>query len=249
METIAYLANDNMAEATGVQLGDYPAAGADHHHHEAEAPASPPPKAGLKKYYMEYTTSRSNARLRLGSMTGPVEYYLQTKITLKAPQILLRRGDHKKAPVVAFCKLQNLSRHGLLGRGDCEQQAPEQLVWEELHRDKNVLRRSDYQFGTAEGSPSGARAEFSWRKDRGKINRTVFDCVDERGNTVARMLSGGAFNFNRAGDIDVAEGLSQGLEEYLVVSAAAIWAYEALAYQSLLQGFEKEEKDRGKKKD
>lgn len=244
-----------MAEATGFETSHHhPAKTTDQHQQELETfpSSSDQPRAGFKKYYMEYTTSRLNARLHLGSMAGIVEYYLHTSLTITAPQLLLRRGDNKQAPVVAFCKFQNLSRHSVLGRGDYEKQPAEELVWEDLHREKNILRRSDYSFGTSDGPAAGAagngRAQYSWRKDRERLNRTVYDCVDEGGNVVARMASGGAFNWKRAGDIEIVEGLGTQLEEWLIIGATAIWAYESLAYQSLLQGFENDKDDKKKKK-
>lgn len=192
---------------------------------------------GFKKYHMRYTTSRTNVRMHLNSPSAPATYYLETQVSLKSPQLLLRRGGEKTGPVVNFGKLQNTSRHALLGKGDCQKQPEEQLVWEELRREKNVFRRSDYQFGTSEGSPTGGRAEFFWRKEREKVLKTVYDCVDEDGRVVARMLSGGAFNWKRAGEIDIRDGLDQGLEEFLLISALTIWIIEAFAYQSLLSGF------------
>ncbi|RYP80974.1 hypothetical protein DL769_002191 [Monosporascus sp. CRB-8-3] len=195
---------------------------------------------GFKKYHMRYTTSRMNVRMHLNSPSAPATYYLQTRVTLKSPQLLLRRGGEKTSPVVSFGRLQNTSRHALLGKGDCQKQPEELLVWEELRREKNVFRRSDYQFGTSEGSRTGGRAEFFWRKDREKVLMTVYDCVDEDGRVVASMRSGGAFNWKRAGEIDIRDGLDQGLEEFLLISALTIWIYEAFAYQSLLQGFSKE---------
>ncbi len=208
-----------------------------HERHELES-SEPAARTGFRKYVMQYTTSRLNCRLHVGSMAGPVAYYLHTRVAVRAPQLLLRRGDAKTAPVAAFCRLQTTSRHALVGRGDCEAQPERELVWEELRRDRNSLHRSDYQFGTSEGGGGRAgRAEFAWRKDRARLNRTVYDCVDEDGNVVARMLSGGAFNWRRGGDVEILEGLPQGLEEFLLITAIGIWAYEALSYQSLLQGF------------
>ncbi|RYP41451.1 hypothetical protein DL767_001089 [Monosporascus sp. MG133] len=192
---------------------------------------------GFKKYHMRYSTSRMNVWMHLNSPSAPATYYLDTRVSLKSPQLLLRRGGEKTSPVVSFGKLQNTSRHALLGRGDCQKQPEQQLVWEELRREKNVFRRSDYQFGTSEGSRTGGRAEFFWRKDREKVLKTVYDCVDEDGRVVARLLSGGAFNWKRAGEIDIRDGLDEGLEEFLLISALTIWVIEAFAYQSLFQGF------------
>ncbi|RYO95617.1 hypothetical protein DL764_007639 [Monosporascus ibericus] len=192
---------------------------------------------GFRKYHMRYTTSRMNVRMHLNSPSAPATYYLETQVSLKLPQLLLRRGGEKTGPIVSFGKLKNTSRHALLGKGDCQKQLEEQLGWEELQREKNMLRRSDYQFGTSEGSRAGRRAEFFWRKDREKVLKTVYDCVDEDGRVVARMLSGGAFNWKRAGEIDIRDGLDQGLEEFLLISALTIWFIEAFAYQSFFQGF------------
>ncbi|RYP32010.1 hypothetical protein DL767_005455 [Monosporascus sp. MG133] len=208
-----------------------------------------PAKSGLKKYHLYYTTSRLDARLHLGSSTSPATYYFETHMSLTSPQLLLRRGDSKSAPMVNFGQLRTTSRHMLLGRGDyhalVQAGKQHQITWEELRRDKNTLRRSDYRFSTAEGGGGGGgsgtgrrRAEYRWRKDRGKALKTVYDCLDEDGRVVARLLSGGAFNWKKGGEIDVLEGVDEGLEGYLIMSALAIWVMEAFQYQSLLQGYE-----------
>ncbi|KAH9909285.1 hypothetical protein F4778DRAFT_716083 [Xylariomycetidae sp. FL2044] len=209
----------------------------------------PPAPAGFKKYLMYYTTSRMHCRLHLGSKSSPPAYYLETNISLTNPQLLLRRGDSKQAPMVAFCKMPALSWSLLLGKGDYKTQA--KPVWEELSREKNSLHRSDYLLATAEGSvgggETGEKTKYRWRKDKSKKLKTVYECVAEGdGRVVARMFSGGALNFNKGGEIEVVEGLSQGLEETLLMSASSIWAVEALKYQSILQGFEK---GKGEKKD
>jgi len=193
---------------------------------------------GFKKYNMYYTTSRLDVRLHLGPSTTPAIYYAESRLRLGSPQLLLRRGDAKTAPTTNFAKFRLTSRHILLGKGDYTNQSSDQIAWEELHREKNLMRRSDYHFGTTEGSATGERATFTWHKDMGKTLKTVYDCVEDGGRVVARLLSGGALNARKGGEIDVIEGLDQGLEEYLIMSAVAIWAMEALDYQSLLQGFE-----------
>ncbi|RYP46501.1 hypothetical protein DL768_007297 [Monosporascus sp. mg162] len=210
-----------------------------------------PAKSGLKKYHLYYTTSRLDARLHLGSSASPATYYFETHMSLASPQLLLRRGDSKSAPMVNFARLRPTSRHMLLGRGDyhalVQAGKQHQIAWEELRRDKNILRRSDYRFSTDEGGGGGSetgrrRAEYRWCKNKEKALKTVYDCVDEDGRVVARLLSGGVFNWKKGGEIDVLEGVDEGLEGYLIMSALAIWVMEAFEYQSLLQGYENSSK-------
>ena len=130
----------------------------------------------------------------------------------------------------------------LIAKGAYSKEADDagQIAWDELLRDKNPLRRSDYHFSTSVGDTSemgNIKKIFCWRKNKEKILCTVYECVDEDGNIVARLFSGGAFNWKKGGEFDIAEGLNQDLEEYLIMSSLAIWAMEALNYQSLLSGF------------
>ncbi|RYP80647.1 hypothetical protein DL770_006137 [Monosporascus sp. CRB-9-2] len=205
-----------------------------------------PAKSSLKKYHLYYTASRLDAGLHLGSSASPATYYFETHMSLTSPQLLLRGGDSKSAPMVNFARLRTTSRHILLGGGDyhalVQARKQHQIAWEELRRDKNMLRRSDYRFSTAKGSGGGSgtgcrRAEYRWCKDRGKALKTVYDSLDEDGRIVARLLSGGVFNWKKGGEIDVLEGVDEGLEGYLIMSALAIWVMEAFEYQSLLQGY------------
>jgi hypothetical protein len=201
-----------------------------------------PAVTGFKKYLMYFTVSRFNARLHPSSKMNPATYYFETSISQSAPQFLLRRGDSKMAPMVNFLKLRNSSRHALLGKGDFTKQPEEQLIWEELRREKNLMHSSDYQFGTAEGSVTGRRAEFYWRKNKVARLKTVYDCLDENGRVVARLFSGGAFNWRKGAEIEVLERLDQGLEGLLIMSALAIWASEGRGFRSLVSGFSSRDK-------
>ncbi len=208
-------------------------ASADQNVHNIVEPAV----TGFKKYLMYFTVSRFNARLHLGSKMNPATYYFETSVSQSAPQFLLRRGDSKMAPMVNFVKLSNSSRHALLGKGDFTKQPEEQPVFEELRRDQNLVHRSDYQFGTTEGSVTGRRAEFYWRKNKEARLKTVYDCLDENGRVVAKFFSGGALNWRKGAEIEVLEGLDQGLEGFLIMSALAIWASEGRGFRSLFSGF------------
>ena len=131
----------------------------------------------------------------------------------------------------------------LLGKGDCQKDLEEQLIWEELKRDENLLHRSDYCFSTAVGNQTGQRAEFRWRKDKKQVGSTVYDCLDGDGKIVAKMASGGALNWKKGGEIHVLEEegvVDQGLEEMLLISGLAIWTNEAFQYRSLIKGSTKE---------
>ncbi|KAI1339654.1 hypothetical protein F5Y15DRAFT_381615 [Xylariaceae sp. FL0016] len=203
------------------------------------APVYEPMRPGFKKYLLYYTTSRLNVTLHLGSSSNPATYYCETQLKLKSPQLLLRRGDAKTSPMVSFARLQTTSRHMLLGKGDYNALSKDEIAWEELHREKNALKCSDYTFSTKVGGGAGGTAAFRWRKDTSKTWSTVYDCVDERERVVARLFSGGMFNFKKGGEVDVVvEGLSQDLEECLLMSSLAIWSFEALDYHSILQGYE-----------
>lgn len=188
-----------------------------------------------KIYDIYYTTSRTNAKLHLRSTSsshqsssGPCLYCMESVLlTASKPQIQLRRGDSKSAPMVACARIQKTSRHVLLGCGDYEKGAEGNLVWEEMRREHNVLRRSDYEFGTSIGSSSGPRRTYSWQRDRGKWAKTVYECVNDAGQVVAGLLSGGMFNWRKGGEIRVASGLDTKLEEILLLSALVVWVKEA----------------------
>ncbi|KAK3173418.1 hypothetical protein OEA41_006747 [Lepraria neglecta] len=203
---------------------------------------SEPASEAMTKYNMYYTASRLNLTLHDGPPSTPAIYYMESDCSLSKLLLLLRRGDAKTSPMVAFAKLPLTSRHMQIGKGDCGKDAGDQIVWEELHREKNLLFRSDYHFGTSEGDESGKRAEFDWRKNQKKLGKTVYDCLDRGGRTVAKMFSGGGLNWKKGGEVEVLEELDEGLKEVLIVSALAIWAMEGLNYKSLFQGFSSEDK-------
>ena len=198
-----------------------------------------PASEGMIKYNMYYTTSRLNVTLHEGDSSTPATYYLESDCSLIKCLLFLRHGNAKASPMTSFAKISMTSRHIQMGKGDYYQRkAKDQIAWEELHREKNTLRRSDYQFSTAEGSEElGKREEFDWRKDREKCAKTVYDCLDRSGRTVARLFSGGALNWKKGGEIEVLEGLDEQLREMVLLSALAIWFQEALLYQSWLKGY------------
>ncbi|KAK7973012.1 hypothetical protein PG988_007146 [Apiospora saccharicola] len=206
----------------------------------------------LRKYNMYYTTSRLSTMLHRGKRPDtPAEYYMQSDILAMGskPQLLLRRQqptspDKKDGPVVAWGRLKLFtSRHCTIGLGD-----PNATNTKEggikLHRDKNWMHRSDWRFTTPIGSSEedgGKAVEYVWRKDMTKYGTTIYKCVATGGDAskiYARLLSGGGLNGKKGGEIMVREGLGGGLEELLLVSGQTIWAWEALDYQSLRQGYD-----------
>ena len=182
----------------------------------------------MKTYYMYYTTSRTNVKLRLGSSSGPCIYYGETSFltTMTKPQIQLRSGDSKSAPMVAFAKVHYTSRHMQLGTGDYQRDPEESLVWEEMRREKFMLQRSDYEFDYTSAAGHGSKRTYGWRVEKHYM-KTVYECVDDAGQVVARLRSGGMYNWSKGGEIDVADGLETRLEHLLVVGAVAIFTAEA----------------------
>ncbi|KAL8879081.1 MAG: hypothetical protein Q9192_008309 [Flavoplaca navasiana] len=194
----------------------------------------------MTKYHMYYTTSRMNVTLHKGDASTPALFYVQINCSLTKAHVCLRRGNTKTSPMVAFAKVFMTSRHMQLGKGDYhrQQQTDNQIALDDLRRAKNLFCRSDYQFSTAQGSDNlDKKAEFDWRKDRSKIAKTAYECRDSSGRTVAKMFSGGAFNWSKGGEIEVADDLDEELTEMMLMSALAIWFMEALAYQSILRGY------------
>lgn len=139
--------------------------------------------------------------------------------------------------MINFAKYQPLSRNVQLGKGDYTKRPKSQLASEQLRRDKNFLRRSDYHFTTAEGSRTGDKTTLCWCKNKQKLARTIYNCVDEDGEVVARLFGGGMINVAKAAEVDILMGLEQGLEEFLLMSALAVWAMEAMALRSILPGY------------
>ncbi len=196
--------------------------------HQQSSPDSLPsnftPSSEMKTYNMYYTTSRTNVRLHLGSSSSPCVYYGEGSLLTVKPQIRLRSGDSKSAPMVAVAKIHLTSRHILLGTGDYQKDSEDSFVWEEMRREKTRLQRSDYEFDTSVGL--GPRRTYSWRVDH-HMTKTAYRCVDDAGQVVANMRSGGMCDWRKGGELDVAEGLEKEFEELLVVSALAIWMAEA----------------------
>lgn len=195
----------------------------------------------IKTYNVYYTTSRLNAKLHLGSASGPCDYYAESKLLTTRPSFLLRVGNSKSAPVVASAKLAYLDRNILLGCSDSQSNtSPVDLTWEVMRRKHNRLVRSDYDFETSIGaSMPGKRTRYKWQVTNEKLEhyfKTLYCCFDDQGRVVASMRSGGMTNFRKGGEIDIAQSLDKGLEYLLVVSAMAIWAAEA--GWSVFQGYE-----------
>ena len=190
----------------------------------------------MKTYTMYYTTSRTNVTLHLGlssSSTKPVYYgegCCLGWITHK-PQILLRAGDSKSSPIVAAARLHVTSRNIQLGLGD----PAGSIVWEDMRREKLRLVRSDYEFDTSHGDEKGVKRSYSWAREKVSM-RTVYKCVDDAGAVVASMSSGGMFNWQKGGEIEVAEGIEKPFEEMLILSALSIFYAEA--GWSTLKGYE-----------
>lgn len=135
--------------------------------------------------------------------------------------------------MVAFAKIHLTSRHILIGSGDYEKDPEDKLVWEELHREQNILHRGDYEFSVS--NSSGVRRGYRWRRDRKKFGRTIYTCEDEEGLIVAYLFSGGFLNWKKGGEFQIAESLGKELGELILVSALAIWVWEAGG--SVLQGY------------
>lgn len=187
-------------------------------------PPHPTPSSAMKTYNMYYTLSRSNVKLHLGSSSTPCIYYGESTFLTTQPQLRLRSGDSKHAPVVAIAKVHWISRHILLGCGNYNEETERSLVWEEMRREKLRLLRSDYEFDTSVGL--GPRKTYGWRVAK-YWTKTVYRCVDDEGRQVASLLSGGFLCWSKGGEIEIAEGLDKRLEELLIVSALAIWVAEA----------------------
>lgn len=205
-------------------------------------PAHQPELGAMIRYDVFYTTSRMHARLHKSSQPGSAVYYVESKLFTFQPWFYLRKGDAKTSPMVAFVKFFLLSRHMLVGRGDCQRDPEGELVWEKLEREKDLLSRSDYHFSTAQGSPDGRLTRITWRKDRSESLKTVYHCVDEGGRRIASLWSGGILNWKKAGEVEVAESLDEGLTEILLATALGIWMMEYCNYKSLVRGYKKEEK-------
>ncbi|RYP21389.1 hypothetical protein DL765_002290 [Monosporascus sp. GIB2] len=199
---------------------------------------SKPAKIAFKKAIMFYTVAYFNGYIHTVWSQNHASYFFQWRSwSLSSPQLILRRGGSRKGPMINFAKYHHLSRTIQLGKGDYTKQPKSQLAWEEMRREKNFLRRSDYHFTTAEGSKTGDKMTFRWRKNKQKSLRTVYNCVDEDGREVARLFSGGVVNVAKAAEIDLLLGLEQGLEEFLLMSALAVWAMETMWLRSILPGY------------
>lgn len=107
------------------------------------------------------------------------------------------------------------------------------MVWEEMRREKSRVKRSNYEFGSSiEGGP---RRQYTWKLENHSIVKTMYQCVNDNGQVVAKMLSGGMLNWSKGGEIEIAEGLEKKLEELLIISALALWVAEA--GWSVLKGY------------
>lgn len=183
----------------------------------------------MKTYTLYYTFSRLNVTFHRSSSSSPAEpavYYGEYAclgyVTNK-PQIILRHGSTKNAPIVAAAKMHTVSRDIQLCLGDYERG---DVVWEDMRRDKTRLLRGDYTFSAAVESVGGSRRTYTWKHAK-KMGRTVYECVDNDGAVVATFASGGMLNWKKAGVIEVAEDVDGAIETLLLVGATAIFVAEA----------------------
>lgn len=196
----------------------------------------------LRTFNMYYTTSRLNVTIHEGDSSSRPLYYLESKVFTTSPGLYLRRGGKKSDPMVAFVKARWMSRQMILGLGDCTAHNGEGAqAWETMSREKNNFRRSDYHVAVL-GTDGGVARLLTWQKDRSKLWKTVYTCVDESGQVVGKLRSGGMFNMNKGGEIDLSETLGESDTELLLAAAGGIWGLEAMNYQSILGGFGKKDK-------
>lgn len=125
----------------------------------------------------------------------------------------------------------------LLASGDPEGDAPDKIQWEEMRREKMLLKCSDYEFSSSVGTEG--RQNYSWQRES-RVAKNCYNCIDANGKVIARMLSGGFFNWSKGGEIHIAPGLDKKLSELCIVAATIIWVWEAGG--SVTQGYGKEHK-------
>lgn len=186
----------------------------------------------MKAYKLYYTLSRLNITYHLSSSSSAetANYYGESHwagFVTGRPQLILRLGDAKTSPIIAAAKLNKTSKDIQLCLGDYENDDEGKVVWEDMRRDKTRLLRGDYTISTSLGSVDGVRRTYNWRRDAEKAVRTVYNCVNDKGEVMARMASGGMLNWKKAGEIDVAEGLEDAMETLLLVGASGIFFAEA----------------------
>ena len=196
----------------------------------------------MKTYKLYYTLARLNVTFHLSSSTSaePATYYGETcwgGFVTNKPQVILRQGGTKTSPVIAAAKLHTTSRDIQLCLGNYEKEHEKKVVWEDMRRDKNRMMRGDYMFSTASGSVDGVPRTYNWKRDAEKVGSTVYNCVNDQGQVVARVASGGFFNWKKAGEIDIVEGLEEAMETLLLVSAGSLIFAEA--GWSVWRGYEK----------
>lgn len=80
----------------------------------------------------------------------------------------------------------------LIARGDYEHHEHD-VTWDQLHREMNAFRRSDYYMSVSDANGPQSKVNLQWRKDKSKSLATVYDCVDGNGKVVAMLRSGGGF--------------------------------------------------------
>lgn len=139
---------------------------------------------------MHYTPVYLNATIKCIGPDSATDYFFQWRLwSLTSPQLLLRRGTDRHAPVVNFAKYLPMSRKIQLGKGDCTTDARDELAVSELRRDKTYLQRGDYSFtwGGSDDAGEATSQTFRWCKNRGKRLRTIYACEDVEGRVVARM--------------------------------------------------------------
>ena len=186
----------------------------------------------MKTYKLYYTLARLNVTFHLSSSTSaePATYYGETcwggYVTNK-PQVILRHGGTKTSPIVAAAKLHTTSRDIQLCVGNYENDHEKKVVWEDMRRDKNRMVRGNYVFSTAIGSIDGVPRTYNWKRDTEKVGSTVYNCVNDQGEVLAKVASGGMLNWKKAGEIDIVEGLEEAMETLLLVGAGSIIFAEA----------------------
>ncbi|KAJ3495423.1 hypothetical protein NLG97_g3406 [Lecanicillium saksenae] len=191
----------------------------------------------MRTFNMYYTTFRLSATIHMGDSSSLPLYFLESSVFTTSPSLYLRRGGKKSSPMVSFVKARWTSRQLILGLGDCTTGGNEGAqAWDTLSREKSNFRRSDYHVTVLSRDGSKGMRSLTWQKDKSKRFRTVYACLDENGQVVGRLRSGGMFNWKKAGEIDLAETLGESDTELLLAAAGGIWGVEAMNYQTWLSG-------------
>ncbi len=179
----------------------------------------------LKTYGFYY--SDWHTRIKVCDEQKDVIYFSESHEFTSAPDIVLRQGIDKHAPVVAVARFR-LSRDLKLGLGDPDT-SEKDMIWEDMQNTSRGVGHSKYRLKM---TINGERRSFLWQRSRdaadggsgpGKMGNWNYRVVDERtGEVLAVYLDNFWKSWNKKGKLQLKADLGKDWEFMVLLGSLGL---------------------------